>query len=130
MNQRLLESFLSRHNCSANSKLGGLGLGGLVFESEYPSVNTNFDTIGLTFVNLLFLYHQLKLVNLLFLGLGSPSPMDSPWMDGGTCEQQRSRSFATLKSQRFFNSKVEGDGSWTKIWYHGWSTYPHVRYPP
>ena len=73
---------MSRHNCSANSKLGGLGLGGLVFESEYPSVNTNFDTIGLTFVNLLFLYHQLKLVNLLFF-LGSPSP-DFPhgWMGG------------------------------------------------
>ena len=98
---------MSRHNCSANSKLGGLGLGGLVFKSEYPSVNTNFDTIGLTFVNLLFLYHHLKLVNLLFLGLGSPSPMDSPWIPwGDNCEQQRSRSFATLKSQRCFNSKV------------------------
>ena len=60
LNQRLLESFLSRHNCSANSKLGGLGLGGLVFESEYPSVNTNFDTIGLTFVNLLFFFGLAK----------------------------------------------------------------------
>ena len=74
---------MSRHNCSANSKLGGLGLGGLVFESEYPSVNTNFDTIGLTFVNLLFLYHHLKLVNLLFFfGLAKSHgfPMDG-WGD-------------------------------------------------